>query len=189
QEFPQDTRISQAYAASIVGGCIAAQSLLRVDEKVASLWDETNWSHVQGLLETWSSTIALYLLRQQSAVDQATVVDGIARTFADWFESDQETAIRRLNQYNTQIDADDKLWRDGGVPTYGNTLLRLRCLAALGLDIDLDQIAVPIHRIEGLLESGIVSYEWLGSIEEMIVVQVLLASSAKEAREVFDRAQ
>jgi len=68
--------------------------------------------------------------------------------------------------------------KDGGIPTYAETLLYLRCLRTLGRDDILERIPTPIPSITELNDAGL-----LDPMDELLFLARLQAKSSEVALE------
>jgi len=167
--------------ASLIGGSLGAEAILKLDPKLASLWGNGDLTKAARLLEVWTSTVLLSLLQNQP--DQDAVCREVAVGLAEVvFDSDAEVGYQELWAYQRQREADAKLQEQGGIPTYAYTVLYLRCLRALGKDLDLRKIPIPIPSISGLMDTGLLDPQDNPDFGVIGGMHPLLAGSYQVAR-------
>ena len=142
------------WRASLIGGSLGAEAMLKLDSKLASLWGNGSLIKAARLLEVWTSTVLLTLLQNEPNQDVVcqSIATGLAKVV---FNSDEEMAYQELRVYQREQEEDNKVREQGGIPIYSYTLLYLRCLRALGKDLDLSKIPVPMPSVAGLLDAGL----------------------------------
>ena len=175
--------IEDVYRASLIGGVVGAEGMLKVDPKMVSLWGRGDSTKAARLLEVWVSTVAVHLLQNEPNQDEVT--RGIAKGLATVvFRSDEAVGLTELQAYQIQRKADDQIRAEGGVALYGHTLIYLRCLRALGQPLDFGTFPVPLRSVSELLSKGLV--EDAGRPETILGIAMVLAESATLARSAFD---
>jgi len=73
--------------------------------------------------------------------------------------------------------------KDGGIPTYAETLLYLRCLRTLGRDDILERIPIPIPSITELNDAGLLDPDDNAAMDELLFLARLQAKSSEVALE------
>ncbi len=177
--------IEDVFRASLSGGCRAALTVLEQDAHLASLWGEGSLLKAERLVEVWASTIALTLLHEEPDIE--AVLRRISGGFAIVvFGSDVDDAYQEIRAFQLHQQADDVIREQGGIPTYAYALLRLRCLRAMGRDIDFGDIPVPIPSITELMATKILEPEDHGSIEEALLFIPAHSIGVQVAKEAYD---
>ena len=181
-------RTEDVYRASLIGGLVGVETILGLDPVLRNLWGSGNPEKAHNIVEVWTSTLAVYLLQQQP--NQEAVTEGVAVGLASIvFESDENVALAELRAYQGQRLADERIRAEGntgGTGYYASTLIYLRCLRALGRQIDFTRFPIPVKSLEELVGDGLVAARDLGSPETIIVIPAILVDSLRRARTAFD---
>jgi len=129
----------------------------------------------------WASIDALALLQNQL---NETVCRHIAKGLSTVaFSSGEDVIYRELKQFQHQQVADEEMRKDGGIPTYAETLLYLRCLRTLGRDDILEKIPTPIPSITELNDTGLLDPDDNAALDELLFLARLQAKSSEVALE------
>ena len=176
--------IGDVFRASLTAGWWGAQTMLEASPKLSAWWRGGDSAKAASLVEVWASTVALSLF--QNEPDQEAVCQGVARGLANYtFNSDEDLGYKELKSFRDQQQADEEIRKQGGIPTYAYTLLYLRCVRALGKDVSLAKIPIPIPSIEELLETGVLDYN--PPFDEVLMMLRIHAESVVVAKQRLTR--
>jgi len=127
--------------------------------------------------------------RKGKQPDQDAVYRHIAKGVSEivHYSYGESIAYRELKQFKRQQQADEEMRMEGGIPTYAQTLLYLRCLRALGKNVMLERIPTPIPSIAELYDAGLLDPDDNATFDQLIYLIRLEAESSEMALEEFNR--
>ena len=173
------------YRAGMSGAFVAATISIEKIPKFKALWGERELGKAKRLTEVWASTITLHLAGNPG---EDSVCRDVTTSFANvGFASSPNVTYRELRAYQLQLLEDAKLGRQGSIPLYALDFLYLRCVKALGENLDLQRLPspVPIPSVAYLIDQRLIPEEYfldLSGLEIPLLIQSLLVESIQSAK-------
>jgi hypothetical protein len=150
------------------------------------MWGSGNDEKAAGIIEVWASTIAVWLFGGTS--DQDDVTTQVAEYFSTViFQTNPEVAFQELSVYQNERALSESTTNFVTV----QWIVYLRCLRALGAEIDFADLPRPLSGTmkDDLIQSGIIQPRYVGSFESIMGIMPLILDGLQSAKRDFEKAR